>query len=159
MDLFTDLLGRLNLGWLAFQGPAYRATFILWAAHSKMQVKPFGDTFSGRIPQTEHHVRNMLFWRLPCTLREGGAAPKYRNGYRRNGHYFPQAVQRTAWRPAIRRQLGSSWLGSQVDRRGHGRKRVLEVASGPGRFCRSGSGPSGAGPSRSRGARRFANLA
>ena len=29
MDLFTNLLGRLNLGWLAFQGLAYRATFIL----------------------------------------------------------------------------------------------------------------------------------
>jgi hypothetical protein len=29
MDLFTNLLRRLNLGWLAFQGLAYGATFIL----------------------------------------------------------------------------------------------------------------------------------
>jgi hypothetical protein len=29
MDLFTNLLGRLNLGWLTFQGLAYRATLIL----------------------------------------------------------------------------------------------------------------------------------
>jgi hypothetical protein len=29
MDLLTNLLGRLNLGWLAFQGLAYRATLTL----------------------------------------------------------------------------------------------------------------------------------